>query len=77
MMSLGKGVVPSSLLKQKLNFNISIEGDIVGEHYGMGLLLCSKHFVEDIGYTVYHKSCTNTKISPSLWIRMLEHQAQK
>ena len=53
-MSLGKGVVLSSSVKQKIKVNSSTEGSLVRSHNGMGVFLWNKHFMEAQGYTVEH-----------------------
>ena len=49
------GTVIKLSLKQKLNVEISTKMGIVGEHYGLSVVLWSKHFIEYQGYNLKHK----------------------
>ena len=53
-MGQGKGVVIGSSLKQKLNMNSSTEGQLLGSHNGLSVVLWSKNFIEAQGYTMEH-----------------------
>ena len=46
MMNLARGAVIISSLKQKLSIKISTEGELVGSHDGMSMVLWSNHFIE-------------------------------
>ena len=52
MMSLGKGVVLSSFLKQKLNAKSSTGAELLGSHDGLSVGMWNKNFIEAQGYTV-------------------------
>ena len=54
MTSLGKGGVPSLSLKKKINMKSSKEGELVGEHDVLSVVLWSKHFIRHKGFTVEH-----------------------
>jgi hypothetical protein len=52
VMSLGKGAVYASSLKQKLNTKSSTEAELVGVDDAMGQILWTRYFIEAQGYTV-------------------------
>ena len=54
MTSLGRGEVVSLYLNQKLNTKISTQGELVGSHERLHIVLWSKHFIEYQGYMIYH-----------------------
>lgn len=51
-MSLGKGSVYSSSMKQKINTRSSTEAELVGVNDLMGKILWTRHFLEAQGYEV-------------------------
>lgn len=51
-MSLGKGMVFSSSVRQKLNTRSSTEAELVGVHDFMPQILWTRYFLEDQGYEV-------------------------
>jgi KUP system potassium uptake protein len=55
-MSMGKGSVYSSSLRQKLNMRSSTEAELVGVDDMMGMILWTQLFLQAQGY------CTNTKL---------------
>ena len=55
-MSLGRGAVFSSSLKQKLNAKSSTEGDLVGSHDSLSVVFWSKNLIGYQGYTLEHKN---------------------
>ena len=65
-MSLGMGGVLSLSLKQNLNVKSSTEGGLLGAHYGLSVVLWSKHFIEVQGYTVEHNKLYQDKNSTIL-----------
>ena len=46
MMSMVLGAVLSSSMKQMLKSESSTEGELVGEHYVLSVLLWGKYFIE-------------------------------
>ena len=65
-MSLGKGGVLSSSMKQKINVNISTEGEWVVSHNGLIFVLWSKHFIDAQGYTMVKNNFYQDKNSTIL-----------
>jgi hypothetical protein len=53
-MSMGKGSVYASSIRQKLNMQSSTEAELVGVDDAMGMVLWTRLFLEGQGYTVHH-----------------------
>jgi hypothetical protein len=51
-MTLGKGCPISSSTRQKINTRSSTEAELVGVNDGMGLIIWTKNFLENQGFTI-------------------------
>ena len=54
MVSTVRGDVLNPSLKQKFTVKFSTEGEVVGIHSDISVVLCSKHFIESQGYKAEH-----------------------
>ena len=65
-MRLCNGSTLSLYLKQNLNVNSSIEGELFGAHNAMTVVLWRKHLIEAQGYTADHNKLYQDKKSTIL-----------
>ena len=50
---MASGAIMSFSRKQKLNTNSSTEAELVGITDSLGLMMCTKYFMEAQGYSIY------------------------